>query len=426
MYEIGVAGRQTVRIITNIHARYGRVSKLDATEQNLKFEPGFLYAEIPYISGIQNRKLSRYVHFYLMDKAILQARDLKPLARAFLLWIRWMEDKELDPFTPGMLKYQSPTYGFREYLLWAVKLGRIASSTAAVYISVIRRFYVFLDMCGELTASSFFTLVEKVVDGRHKVISSDLAIRITTTTKRTINPLNDKEVHILDEALKSETELFSLMITLMKNCGLRLDEMLTLPSSVFTEEYLTCVPVSQLTIRDLHIGPGCGVHTKFGITRELFITRRLYEQILDYLAGDEYEKKINKWRAHHGGEGRHEPLFLMANGRRMSEKAFYSRWYSFRRRLARSAPENVFRHKPHDLRATFATLFLRSALSCYPDQAANALGTVKYWMGHKSENTTMKYIVFLQQHQISDAVAGVMDAMIDDVSGRDGAIYEPE
>ncbi|EAN2987680.1 site-specific integrase, partial [Salmonella enterica] len=43
-----------MRIITNIHARYGRVSKLDATEPKLKFEPGFLYAEIPYISGIQN------------------------------------------------------------------------------------------------------------------------------------------------------------------------------------------------------------------------------------------------------------------------------------------------------------------------------------------------------------------------------------
>jgi integrase len=103
-----------------------------------------------------------------------------------------------------------------------------------------------------------------------------------------------------------------------------------------------------------------------------------------------------------------------------------SRWYSFRHRLARSAPGNVFRHKPHDLRATFATHFLRSALSCYPDQAANALGTVKYWMGHKSENTTMKYIVFLQQNQISDAVAGVMDALIDGAAGRDGAIYEPE
>ena len=415
-----------MRIITNIHARYGRVSKLDATEPKLKFEPGFLYAEIPYISGIQTRKLSRYVHFYLMDKAILQARDLKPLARAFLRWIRWLEDNGLDPFTPGTLKYQSPTYGFREYLLGAVRQGRIASSTAAVYISVIRRFYVFLGKCGELAASSFFTLVEKVVDGRRKVISSDLAIRITSTTKRTINPLNDAEVHILDEALKSESGLFSLMIVLMKNCGLRLDEMLTLPSSLFTEEYLASVPVSELTIRGLHIGPRCGVHTKFGMTRELFITRRLYEQVLDFLADEEYEKKIQKWRARQGGEGRHEPLFLMANGKRMSEKAFYSRWYSFRHRLARSAPGNVFRHKPHDLRATFATHFLRSALSCYPDQAANALGTVKYWMGHKSENTTMKYIVFLQQNQISDAVAGVMDALIDGAAGRDGAIYEPE
>ncbi|WP_426749272.1 hypothetical protein [Enterobacter cloacae complex sp. 405F3] len=69
-----------MRIITNIHARYGRVSKLDATEPKLKFEPGFLYAEIPYISGIQNRKLEPICTLSVTDKAILQARDLKPLA----------------------------------------------------------------------------------------------------------------------------------------------------------------------------------------------------------------------------------------------------------------------------------------------------------------------------------------------------------
>ena len=44
------------------------------------------------------------------------------------------------------------------------------------------------------------------------------------------------------------------------------------------------------------------------MTRELFITRRLYEQVLDYLADEEYEKKIQNG-VRQGGEGRHEPLF---------------------------------------------------------------------------------------------------------------------
>ncbi|WP_426721066.1 hypothetical protein [Enterobacter cloacae complex sp. 301C7] len=160
------------------------------------------------------------------------------------------------------------------------------------------------------------------------------------------------------------------------------------------------------------------------MTRELFITRRLYEQVLDYLADEEYEE-IEKWRARQGGEGRHEPLFLMANGKRMSEKAFYSLWYSFRHRLARSAPGNVFRHKPHDLR-NVCDPFFTLGTELLSRSGRKCAGYSKILDGYKSENTTMKYIVFLQQNQISDAVAGVMDALIDGAAGRDGAIYEPE
>jgi hypothetical protein len=54
------------------------------------------------------------------------------------------------------------------------------------------------------------------------------------------------------------------------------------------------------------------------MTRELFITRRLYEQVLDYLADEEYEKKIQKWRAR-GWKGGTSLYFWR---KRMSEKAF--------------------------------------------------------------------------------------------------------
>lgn len=152
--------------------------------------------------------------------------------------------------------------------------------------------------------------------------------------------------------------------------------------------------------------------------------RSLYEQILDFTLTEYFERKRIKWRERTFGKELHEPLFIMSNGRRMSAKAFYSRWYIFRKRVAERLPEGGFNHKPHDLRATFATNFLRSALARYPDQAANALGTVKYWMGHKNENTTMKYISFLQQNQITDAVAQVMDAILDEANDEGDFSYE--
>ena len=93
------------------------------------------------------------------------------------------------------------------------------------------------------------------------------------------------------------------------------------------------------------------------------------------------EKKDPKWRARQGGEG-NEPLFLMANGKRMSEKAFTPAGTVFA-----ITPPGLLREMCSDINPMICGQrlrpFLRSALSCYPDQAANALGTVKYWMGHK-------------------------------------------
>ncbi|WP_407215065.1 hypothetical protein [Enterobacter kobei] len=53
------------------------------------------------------------------------------------------------------------------------------------------------------------------------------------------------------------------------------------------------------------------------MTRELFITRRLYEQVLDYLADEEYEKKIQKM-ACTTGWGRAARAFIF-NGKRETD-----------------------------------------------------------------------------------------------------------
>lgn len=412
-----------MRIINNVPVRYGCIRLPTNQTTSVAFEPGFQVVTIPCIRGIKDKKLHCFIHSYLIDKAIRRSRDLMPTARAFLFWLRWMEENELSAFLPSVLRYQSPSYGFREYLTCAVEGNRLASSTASGYINVIRRFYTFLDEQGEVSRNDFFLLQEKFTGSVRKVVTSDLAIRVTRKANRSLNPLNDAEQKTLSLVLASESESFRLMILLMKMSGLRLDEVLSLPVMLFNDVVLANHPTSDI-IRGLHIGPAYGVHTKFGIQRELFILRSLYEQILDFTLTAGFERKRIKWREGSSEKEQHEPLFIMSNGLRMSARAFYSRWYSFRKRVAEKMPDGLFHHKPHDLRATFATNFLRAALDRYPGQAANALGTVKYWMGHKSENTTMKYIVFLQQNQISDAVAEVMDSVLDESVNGGGIWYE--
>lgn len=413
-----------MRIINNVPVRYGCIRLPINRTESVTFEPGFQVVMIPCIRGITDKNLHCFIHSYLIGKAIQRTRDLMPTARAFLCWLRWMDKNGLSAFLPSVLRYQSPSYGFREYLTCAVEENRLASSTASGFINVIRRFYTFLGEQGAVSQDDFFRPQEKFIGSLRKIVTSDLAIRITRKKNRSLNPLNDTEQTTLSLALASESESFRLMILLMKISGLRLDEVLTLPAMLFNEDILASQPTSSGIIRGLNIGPAYGVHTKFRIQRELFMLRSLYEQILDFTLTEEFERKRIKWREQFSGKERYEPLFIMSNGRRMSAKAFYSRWYSFRKRIAERMPEGHFNHKPHDLRATFATNFLRSALSRYPDQAANALGTVKYWMGHKSEITTMKYIVFLQQNQIADAVAQVMDLILDEASDEDGFSYD--
>ncbi|MGC4127507.1 site-specific integrase [Enterobacter sp.] len=409
-----------MKIINKVPVRYGRIRLPTCQEKSLTFEPGFQTVTIPCIRGIKDQKLHRIIHCYLVEKAIRKTRDLMPTARAFLCWIRWMEQNEISAFIPSVLRYKSPSYGFREYLTSAVEGNRIASSTASAYINIIRRFYTFLGESGEVCTENYFLQQEKYVGGDRRIVTSDLAIRISRKANRSLNPMNDVEQSVFSKELALESESFRLMLLLMKTSGLRLDEVLTLPAMLFNEDILACHPTSSGIVRGINIGPECGVHTKFGSQRELFILRSLYEQILDFTLTEAFERKRIKWCQLSSGKDQHEPLFIMSNGLRMSAKAFYSRWYCFRKRIAERMPDGCFNHKPHDLRATFATNFLRSALARYPDQAANALGTVKYWMGHKSENTTMKYIAFLQQNQISDAVADVMDTFLDEACDERG------
>ena len=228
-----------MRLFYDIQVCHGRIFSQETSGQ-LVFERGARYVGIPFISGIRDRRLSGYIHVFLMERAIQGCRNLKPLARAFLMWVRWLESHEVDAFTPAILRYRSPSYGFREYLIGVTERNEIASSTAAVYINVIRLFYEFLDSRGELNSGDFLKTAEKHIDGGRKVSSSYLTIRMVKTANRSLNPLNHVEQTILSEALRQESESFRLMIYLKKNSGLRLDEMLTVPSSLFREELLKC------------------------------------------------------------------------------------------------------------------------------------------------------------------------------------------
>ncbi len=400
-----------MEIIYEVPFRAGVVNELDSAADTLDFVRNeYKTYRIPCIYGIENQELSILVHELIINKAIDQRKDLKPYAKGLLSWLKWLKENSIEPFKVTFNKLKHPTYGYRNHLKTKVNNNEMASSTASSYINIVKSLYQMAGAAQVVDESQFFKRETSIVDGNRVVQSTNLSIRRVITKRKTLNPLNEIEQLAVNTVLKAESPDFQIMIRFMQSSGLRLDEVLTMTSSLFKEEILA--NSSSSLIRGLNIGPENGVHTKFDKDRELFITKTFYEDVLDYLISDEYETRLRKWRTKHGDHHPDEPLFITKYGDDFTSNAFYAKWYSFKKKVAATLNLDKFKHKPHDLRATFATNFLIAAMSYFPDLAAHCLGTVKYWMGHESETTTMKYITFIQKNKISDRVAGVMDKLV--------------
>ena len=375
-----------MEILRRVPYRSGVMHELAEGESEIRFLDGGKLYYIPCIVGMVNQRLSEYIHYFIVEKAIAGRKDLVPYAKAFLFWGRWLENECVDPFENNVNKLKHPTYGYLYHIRHQVKENRIASSTASNYMNVIRSFYETIHGLGVIeSVAGFFQYERSIIDGYRMVQTSDLSIRIVSKQRKSLKPLNEIEQKTVSTLVSQENKSFGLKIKLMMNSGLRLDEVLTLPSGIF-DEGLLAITEGNL-IRGTYIGPSIKVHTKFGKERELFISRVLYEEILDYIVSDEYEYLLRRWRLKYGDDQKYEPLFITRNGQLYSSATFYSKWYKFRTSAANTLSVAEFKHKPHDLRATFATNFLVSALKHFPDMTSSALATVQYWMGHENIST---------------------------------------
>jgi integrase len=401
-----------MEIINDVPYRYGVIFEVNDGDSELSFKKGYRTVRVPVILGIKDQVLSEHIHRYIVYKAVSNRKDLKPYSKAFLSWCRFLCEHDIKPFTNAFSRIVHPTYGYRNYLIELVISNKLASSTASSYINTIKSFYEMLGKENYLSVDDYFQYETTHLNNYRKVQSTDLSIRVVNQKNKSLKPLNEQAQAAFNEHLKTCEMSFQLMLRFLIQSGLRLQEMLTLPASLFMENSLSSSK-SNL-IRHQKIGPFNGVKTKFGKERELFITRGFYEDVIDYLISEKYESLIWKWRTNHGDNCDHEPLFITAQGNCYNSNAFYQKWYKLKVKLGISFQKFKFNYKPHDLRATFATNFLMTALKNTPNNPSVAIGSLKYWLGHNSEETSMKYVEFLNNNEVSNAVASVMDEFIND------------
>ncbi|GAA5218328.1 site-specific integrase [Corallincola platygyrae] len=363
--------------------------------------------QIPVLTGVTNRTLCRQINLFILKKASEGKKDLLPTAKAMKSWTSWLQEKNLDPFKPTILKYESPTYGYRQYLLERIsEENSLSSSTANNYILIIKSFYEMLEEEKIISTSDFFQYRKSIVDGYRKIKSSDLSIRVARKQIPSLCPLPKEKQENLLKIISADNAQTSTIIKLMMQCGLRVSEVLSIPYSLFNEDILDKNETSL--IGGITIGPRYGVKTKFSKEREVFMTKSFLSEIVELKYSKTLLERLSKYKIKNNTKV--PPLFITKNGTEMSKQAFYSSWYRLKVKY-KSVFGEEFTYRPHDLRATFATELLTIAMQLEPNNLEACIEFVKYYMGHKDEKTTLKYIRFLNRQSLASSVAEIIDAI---------------
>lgn len=390
----------TVEILVNVPVRLGAISPLKSPHDKPCMVGHFKEVNMPVLVG-SNNQIVYLSNLFLINEVSEGKIDSLPAAKALKTWLNWLLLNNIEALLITKIKLDSPTHGFRYYLLNRVQEKEdLSRSTANAYIQVIKRFYDWLDLEGLVDKHNFYNHKFSIVDGVRKIQSSDLAIQIQKSPEQSLSPLTEQVQNQFLKLVELETIEFQLAIKLMMLCGLRKQEALSFPKGLIKEEHV--INEDSQIIKGIYIGPQNGVKTKFSSYRELFITRTLVEDILDYSISPRYKKRFKKNKILYK---RYPPLL------NYSEDAFYSAWYRLKKKYY-GVYNSMFNHTPHDLRATFATNLMKSALKVTNKNTQIALDITRYYMGHKREETTLMYLKFINRNEVSNQVATVMDQFV--------------
>ncbi|HCM0401456.1 TPA: tyrosine-type recombinase/integrase [Vibrio parahaemolyticus] len=385
--------------------------------------------------------------FYL--KSIKKAKDLSPCSRALYKYWSFLEKSNLrwDQFPPA--KKFKPTYQFRSYLLTLIEQEELSPSTANSYINHVKNFYLwamhdgYLQVRNEKEAPFKIEIIQVQNQGMlaHikptiSVDSSDLRIKVPKDSQsknvRPLSPLSRESVTLVASHLHHTSEELKLLILLAIQTGLRIEE-----ASSFTIDALnsaTSLAESEHRYEVLLSPSKTGVQTKYGKDRHVEISAELLGVLNDYRISERRLHRANK--LHEKIEKmnneelqtkqeviealelceRHEPLFVSEQGNPVTSRSTNARWSEFRALIQKTDP--TFKHRFHDLRATYGTFRLHDLLESGLAEV-ECLELLMGWMGHENERTTWKYLRFLKRKEVFKEKFALLDSIMHDALGGD-------
>lgn len=362
----------------------------------------------------------REANLWACERATTKDVNLKTVesnARALHAYANWLEKTGTDWWDFPPRKADRCLVRYRGALIKARDEGNIAPSTTTERMSAVVRFYRWLNAM-RLLSPTWPMWKERTIGIRLTdavgfertmlVTSTDLAIPNRRAPGDWLEDgLLPVSAHDRDDILAFAKESASEELFLMLTCGffsgMRLGTIADL--KIQTLERAVPDPATPELFR-LAVGPGADppVHTKFGVTGHMWITRAHLDELRNYA----YSVRRLKRQGKAAPENRNM-VFLTRFGNtyamRGSDKspAINVEMHAFRKK-GEATGLAVLRHFHfHQSRCTFATELARLAIRA--GGAINAIAIVKEAMLHKDEATTFKYIKFVEKTPAKEEAA---------------------
>ena len=343
-------------------------------------------------------------------------------SRALLRYFSFLEDIGVEWDDMPSRQSKRPTYLFKRHLESQYKNGhedKLAVSTSKSYMRSVVNFYKFYISRGYQfknppfnyeTITHYINAVYSSMGSKAKVIIQTTDLRLGISQQRKDTPqqlvaLSDDEWKEVDRVIRKERMVvrykdgiantyplpieFTLIFLLMRYCGLRRVEVLSMKLSLIrkpTQEEL------QKGYLRLTIGGKDGVETKNSKERIIEFPSLLMKNLYEYIISERY---LNRKKLSNAGN---ISLFINNKGDTFNNDTLNSRWSEVRNAIRLDYPS--FNHKAHNLRPTYGVSRLKQLVNSGMQQA-DALSYIQNRMGHSSLATTLHYL-----HQLNNPKSG--------------------
>lgn len=360
----------------------------------------------------------REANLWLYERAIhsLVAKDtLTSNASCLRAYASWLDDAGLHWQHFPLMKKDRCLVRYRNHLIVARRENRLASSTASLRMRTVVNFYRWAKTQGLLTSESPLWQSRRRqvrvtdqfgVERSLSIISTDLAIRhrrkIGSNLEGGVFPVSAKERDlILAFARHNAPEELFLMLSLGFFTGLRLGSITDLRTATL-ENAVPCDPGVSL----LSVGPAASppVSTKFGVTGQVWIANNLLGALQEYSFS---ERRLTRTAS--ACSKYSDLVFLTKAGNSYASRgvqrspAVNVAMHGLRKLARANSIDCLNNFNFHQTRATFATELARLALSTSGPQ--NAVAFVKDALLHQSEQTSFKYIKFVEDAALKSQVS---------------------